>query len=71
MQQIAPDTFRLSFYRGYSPRQAMWFAASHPGDDKYKSAIQQAMMPVPTTMLATNNHSETALRSWMRPRITA
>lgn len=47
IEQIGPDTFRLSFYRGYTSRQAIWLCATHPGDAKFKSAVQQAMMPVP------------------------
>ncbi|HSV15770.1 MAG TPA: hypothetical protein VLI90_16025 [Tepidisphaeraceae bacterium] len=47
IEQIDADTFRLSFYRGCTSRQAIWVYATHPGDEHYKSAVQQASMPVP------------------------
>jgi hypothetical protein len=30
IEEIAPNTFRLSFYRGWTPRQQIWLAATHP-----------------------------------------
>ncbi len=43
VEQIGPHTLRLSFYRGASfERPAIWLYADHPGDDKFKSAVQQA-----------------------------
>jgi hypothetical protein len=47
IEQIGPSTFRLSLYRGYSKGDPIWLCATHPGDDRYKSAVQQAVMPVP------------------------
>jgi hypothetical protein len=45
IEQIAPDTFKLSFYRGASfSHPAIWLCATHPGDDQYKSAVQQAVI---------------------------
>jgi len=47
VEQIGPSTFRMSLYRGYSNGDPIWLCATHPGDDQYKSAVQQAVMPVP------------------------
>jgi hypothetical protein len=42
-----PNSFRLQFYRGSTfDKPIAWFAATHPGDDKYKSAVQQADMNI-------------------------
>jgi hypothetical protein len=48
VEQTAPDTFRLQFYRGSAfDKPIAWFDARQPGDDKYKSAVQQAVMNIP------------------------
>jgi hypothetical protein len=48
IRQIAPDTFRLSFYRANPASQnIIYFYASHPGDEKYKRAIEQACINLP------------------------
>ena len=49
--QTAPDTFRIRFGRGeYTAdrrNNEIWIYASHPGDEKYKSMVQQAQLHVP------------------------
>jgi hypothetical protein len=46
--QTGPNAFRLQFYRGSAfDKVTAWFAARHPGDDKFKSAVQQAVMNIP------------------------
>ena len=49
--QIGPDTFRFSLNRINSTEDGrnfdIWVWASHPGDAKYKSMVQQAMIRVP------------------------
>jgi hypothetical protein len=51
VRQIRDDTFALSFYRmGMTDSRRtgeIWFMAEHPGDRKFKSAVQQAQMRVP------------------------
>lgn len=46
--QMAPDTFAYSPGRAEYPanrrNQDMWVIASHPGDQQYKSMVQQAMV---------------------------
>jgi hypothetical protein len=46
--QTGPDTFCLrldrSVYTANGRNNDMWMLASHPGDDQYKSAVQQAMI---------------------------
>lgn len=50
--QLAPDTFSVRFYRmgmNNGKRSGdIYFFASHPGDDQYKRAVQQAQMHIPT-----------------------
>jgi hypothetical protein len=52
--QTAPDTFVIRFNRSSIPadRRAgdIWLLASHPGDAKFKSAAQQALLKVPTQL---------------------
>jgi hypothetical protein len=49
--QIGAHTFRLQFYRMgmNNPKRSsdIWLLASHPGDEKYKSAVQQANIKFP------------------------
>ena len=46
--------FRLQFYRGCSFDHAnAWFVARQAGDDKYKSAVQQASMSIPMNRVGT------------------
>jgi hypothetical protein len=49
--KISDDIFRVQFDRVASTtdrRNAdLWFLAEHPGDAKYKSAVQQALMKLP------------------------
>ena len=51
VKQLAPDTFAIRFNRFSiaADRRAgdIWLLASHPGDAKYKSAVQQALMQIP------------------------
>jgi hypothetical protein len=48
IEETGPNTFRLSFYRGASfDKPVAWLFAMHPGDEKYKSAVQQAVMNIP------------------------
>lgn len=48
IERIDADTFRLSFERGTGfDTPVAWLCATHPGDDKYKSAVQQATMNIP------------------------
>jgi hypothetical protein len=47
IEEIGPGLFRLSFYRGDSfDKPVAWVCAKHPGDGKYKSAVQQAEMNI-------------------------
>jgi hypothetical protein len=50
--QTGPDTFQYSMNRINSTEDRrnfdIWVWASHPGDAKYKSIVQQAMIRVPT-----------------------
>lgn len=49
--QLSRDTFAVSLNRSSIPgdRRAgdIWLLASHPGDAKYKSAVQQALLKIP------------------------
>jgi len=49
--QTGPDTFAIRFYRmGLdNPRRTgdIWLLAHHPGDEKFKSAVQQANLRIP------------------------
>jgi len=48
VQSTGPNSFRLQFYRGSTfDKPIAWFAAMHPGDAKFKSAVQQAVMNIP------------------------
>ena len=53
IEQIGPDTFRLRLYRGFTDHQLIWICATHPGDEKYKSAVQQASMALPRNDIGT------------------
>jgi hypothetical protein len=49
--QLSADTFSVHFNRSSIPadRRAgdIWLLASHPGDARYKSAVQQALLKIP------------------------
>jgi len=49
--QTGPDTFSIRFYRmgmnSVKRSNDIWFVATHPGDDQYKSAVQQADLRFP------------------------
>jgi hypothetical protein len=49
--QISGDTFQICFDKvGTNNKRrstAIWFAATHPGDDEFKPAVQQALMNIP------------------------
>ena len=49
--QTAPDTFAVRFNRSSIPMDFrigdIWLLASHPGDAKYKSAVEQALLKIP------------------------
>lgn len=50
--KIAPDTYRIDFQRetllnANAPSHELVFAATHPGDREYKSAVQQAHLYIP------------------------
>jgi hypothetical protein len=48
--KLSSDRFRLSLNRiniDISKGVDVWFAGTHPGDEKYKSVVQQAVMHVP------------------------
>lgn len=51
VEQLSPDTFAIRFNRAslFSDRRMgdIWLLASHPGDAKYKSAVQQALLTIP------------------------
>ncbi|TXK21065.1 hypothetical protein FVR03_23635 [Pontibacter qinzhouensis] len=51
VQQVGQDTFRISFNRmGLdNPKRSndIWFLASHPGDETYKSTVQLANLKIP------------------------
>jgi len=48
--QTGPETFSIRFYRmGMDQERSneIWLVATHPGDDRYKSAVQQANLHFP------------------------
>lgn len=51
VEKLSDNTFALRFDRlGFNnPRRGaeLWFQVEHPGDDTFKRAVQQAMMPIP------------------------
>ncbi len=51
VRQINDDTFALSFYRmgitGSRRTGDIWLLAEHPGDRKFKSAVQQSLLHIP------------------------
>ena len=60
--QLSPDTFTLRLDRnnGTTDRRNndIWLLASHPGDDKYKSAVQQALMRIAQNKDGAEQHIE-------------
>jgi hypothetical protein len=54
VEKISGDTFRVQFDRIFSTpdrRNAdIWLLAEHPGDAKFKSAVQQALMKIPLAL---------------------
>ncbi|HTQ40981.1 MAG TPA: hypothetical protein VMJ32_18345 [Pirellulales bacterium] len=49
-EKIAPDTFSVRLQRettGHEKQYELVFAATHPGDEEYKPAVQQAHMFIP------------------------
>lgn len=51
VEKVSADTWRVAFNRasflGDRRGNEAWFAAVWPGDDKFKRAIQQSMLPIP------------------------
>ena len=51
VKQLSPDTFAIRFNRLSMPSDRrmgdVWLLASHPGDAKYKSTVEQALMKIP------------------------
>ncbi|HEX3356553.1 MAG TPA: hypothetical protein VHS31_06180 [Tepidisphaeraceae bacterium] len=48
VEPTGPNSFRLQFYRGTNfEKPIAWFAATQAGDEKYRSAVQQAVMNIP------------------------
>lgn len=50
--KINDSTFMVYPQKGFyesSHSYELWFSASHPGDDEYKPAVQQALMAIPPT----------------------
>jgi hypothetical protein len=49
--KVAPDTFAVRFDKvGTTNKRrsnAIWLAATHPGDDEYKPAVQQSLLNIP------------------------
>jgi hypothetical protein len=48
--QTGPETFSIRFYRmgmDQGRSNEIWLVAAHPGDDHYKSAVQQASLHFP------------------------
>jgi len=48
--KINDSTFRVHPQKGFyesSHSYELWFSASHPGDNEYKPAVQQALMSIP------------------------
>lgn len=58
--KIAPDTFSLRLDRNAATQDKrlndIWLWASHPGDEKYKSIVQQAVMHVPVNTTGADQH---------------
>lgn len=57
VEKLSPDTFRLQWDRVASTTDRrsfdIWLLASHPGDAKYKSIVQQAQMHLPKNTAGT------------------
>lgn len=55
-QQLGPDTFAIRFNRLSMPIDRrmgdIWLAATHPGDEKYRGAVEQALMRIPFRLTA-------------------
>lgn len=51
VEQLSPDTFAIRFNRLSMPFDGrmgdIWLLAKYPGDAKYKSAVEQALMKIP------------------------
>jgi hypothetical protein len=51
VEQLGPNTFAIRFNRLSMPIDRrmgdIWLVAKHPGDAKYKSAVEQALMKIP------------------------
>jgi hypothetical protein len=51
VEQIAADIFRVALNRTFSTTDKrdhdIWLLASHPGDESYKGAVQQALLRLP------------------------
>jgi hypothetical protein len=51
VEQLSPDTFAIRFNRLSMPFDRrmgdIWLVAKNPGDAKYKSAVEQALMKIP------------------------
>ena len=50
LEKLGPATFAVRLRNGMvanGPLYELWFAATHPGDDQYKPAVQQAQMVIP------------------------
>jgi hypothetical protein len=51
VEQLSPSIFAIRFNRFSIPTDRrvgdIWLLASHPGDAKYKSAVQQALLAIP------------------------
>ena len=58
--QLNASTFRVHFDRIYSTTDRrnsdIWLLAEHPGDSKYKSAVQQALLELPSFDAGTEEH---------------
>jgi hypothetical protein len=58
--KISADTFRVQFDRIYSTTDKrnfdIWLLVEHPGDAKYKSIVQQALMKLPQFTEGTEQH---------------
>lgn len=54
VEQLGADTFAVRFNRSAMPsdRRAgdIWLLAEHPGDAKFKSAVQQALLKIPVRL---------------------
>lgn len=60
VEKLNADTFRVQFDRIYSTTDRrnsdIWLLAEHPGDAKYKSAVQQALLKLPTFNAGAEQH---------------